>query len=350
MRKFNLIFLLILFPAIANAAAPTRSYNYVAHTTIDPAQNNTNENALYSYLQAGVDTYASGTITNDAISGSAAIGYSKLNLIGSIVNADISASAGIVGSKLNLTSSGAIGSTVANTGAFTTLTGTNITASTSLTSSTATVLNGTVNLGPTHQGDIFYDNGTSVIRLTPGTSGLFLKTQGASANPAWANQSMSFVSNTSVSGAATTGNIAITNTKYYKVIIHVNNLSGDDVLALRFNADSSSGNYLYSFDGRTTGGAITGGSAGAQEIALGTSTKAGSTNSIDAEILIYPQNGTTKISINGKVSYINAAASLLTYVDVAGLWPQTTATSFSIVTTGSATFTGNVLLYELSQS
>lgn len=36
------------------------------------------------------------------------------------------------------------------------------------------------------QGDIYYDNGTNPTRLAAGTSGQFLKTQGAAANPLWA--------------------------------------------------------------------------------------------------------------------------------------------------------------------
>lgn len=39
------------------------------------------------------------------------------------------------------------------------------------------------------QGDIFYYNGTDFARLGAGTSGQFLKTQGASANPTWADLS-----------------------------------------------------------------------------------------------------------------------------------------------------------------
>lgn len=37
------------------------------------------------------------------------------------------------------------------------------------------------------QGDIVYFNGTNLVRLGPGTSGQFLKTNGAAANPAWAD-------------------------------------------------------------------------------------------------------------------------------------------------------------------
>lgn len=48
---------------------------------------------------------ADGTILDADVSGTAAISYSKLNLVGSIVNSDVSALAGIVYSKLNLASS-----------------------------------------------------------------------------------------------------------------------------------------------------------------------------------------------------------------------------------------------------
>jgi hypothetical protein len=114
----------------------------------------------------------SGGITNSDINASAAITYSKLNLGTSIVNADVSASAAIVASKLDLTSPGAIGTTAPAAGKFTTLEGTT-----------------TLKLGTTNQGDILYDNGTSLTRLVPGTSGQFLKTLGASANPLWADAS-----------------------------------------------------------------------------------------------------------------------------------------------------------------
>lgn len=36
------------------------------------------------------------------------------------------------------------------------------------------------------QGDIFYYNGTNIVKLAAGTNGYFLKTQGAGANPVWA--------------------------------------------------------------------------------------------------------------------------------------------------------------------
>ena len=61
---------------------------------------------------------------------------------------------------------------------------------------TSTSLGGTITLdtilnspGSVAQGDILYYNGTDWVYLTPGTTGQFLKTQGASANPVWATVS-----------------------------------------------------------------------------------------------------------------------------------------------------------------
>lgn len=39
----------------------------------------------------------------------------------------------------------------------------------------------------TVQGDIYYNNGSAIARLAPGTSGQFLQTQGSSANPQWSD-------------------------------------------------------------------------------------------------------------------------------------------------------------------
>lgn len=107
MKKI-LILILLLISNNVYAAAPTRSFTYISNTTIDPAQVNTNENSLYSYLQTGVDTYANGSITGAAISASASIPYASLSLSNSIVNSDISSSAAIDGSKLGLLSTVAV--------------------------------------------------------------------------------------------------------------------------------------------------------------------------------------------------------------------------------------------------
>ena len=64
-----LLFLGLAFPAWA--AAPSRTYTYTTGQTIDPSQVTTNEDSMFSYLQAGVDTYAVGSIGTASIANNA---------------------------------------------------------------------------------------------------------------------------------------------------------------------------------------------------------------------------------------------------------------------------------------
>lgn len=160
---------------------------------------------------------------------------------------------------------------------------------------------------------------------------------------------ITFVSNTSVTAAANTTDIAITNTNFYKVHFIFYSVSADDTFLFRITNDTGA-NYNYMFDGRTTGGAITGGAAATTAINLGTAMKSGggATNIITGEFLIYPINSTV-VHVNGAVNYLNAAASLFTSVNVAGSHDGT-ATSFRILTSGGATFSGSVYVYKYSLS
>ena len=130
-------------------------------------------------------------------------------LAGSIANAKLSnSSVTINGTAISLGASGTV------TAAAGTLTGTSLNSSvvTSSLTSVGTIATGTWNgttiavanggtgqttaqaainslmaaSGALSQGDVFYYNGTNVVRLAAGTSGQFLKTNGAAANPSWA--------------------------------------------------------------------------------------------------------------------------------------------------------------------
>lgn len=127
----------------------TLTYVFSAGSTIIAAQHNTNFATIYSDYN--------GNINNSNIASGAGITYSKLTLTGGVVDSDVSTMAAIANSKLNLT-----------------------------TISQNVKLTGQVLIGSVHQGDVFYDNGTQITRLTSGTSGQFLQTQGTSANPQWA--------------------------------------------------------------------------------------------------------------------------------------------------------------------
>lgn len=93
-----------------------------------------------------------------------------------------------------------------------------------------------LNIASTAQGDIYYNNGSAIARLAPGTSGQFLKTLGANANPAWGSVVAGLVqvvtavdtSATSASGtswSATTTSVNITPTSASnKIFVIVNSI------------------------------------------------------------------------------------------------------------------------------
>ncbi len=85
----GLLFLNVI-PAFAiTCNVPSSSYTYVSGQTILPNQVQTNENNLYAYAQSGVCNYLAGSITSAAISSTAGILYSQLNLSGGILPTDI---------------------------------------------------------------------------------------------------------------------------------------------------------------------------------------------------------------------------------------------------------------------
>lgn len=90
----------------------------------------------------------------------------------------------------------------------------------------ANTIDGTkIALGSDAQGDIMYYDGTDWARLAAGTSGYFLKTQGAGANPTWAAQSASTYTLlgtiTTTSGASQAlGSLTLTNYKFLRLVFN----------------------------------------------------------------------------------------------------------------------------------
>lgn len=123
-----------------------KPYTFSAGAVIIAAEHNANFNTIYNDYNGG--------ITNSNISGTAAIVDTKLAQI-------------VTFGKVN---------------------GTAITGLTNLASGAGVIPIANLPFGASsHQGDVYYDNGTvAFTRLTPGTSGQVLKTNGNSANPSWA--------------------------------------------------------------------------------------------------------------------------------------------------------------------
>lgn len=137
--------------------------------------------------------------------------------------------------------------------------------------------------GTPAQGDIIYRGASGWTRLAPGTSGYFLKTQGAAANPAWAalpTPGLVYLNSGSVSSAATLDIVLTSYTGYRGFTLRFANFrpASDGVkLAARVSTnggtsyDSSSGNYKYANACTYAGGSGSSGVASnsATEIQIG---------------------------------------------------------------------------------
>lgn len=206
----------------------------------------------------------------------------------------------------------------------------------------------------TTQGDIEYHNGTNRTRLAPGTSGQVLTTAGAGANPSWSNPgALVLISNTPVTTASNTGDIAIIGTNFYEARGIIRNFSGDDTVVMRINNDTGS---VYNsitrgfiFDGTPTASNSVG--AGGTSITLGPADSASSAEQLAFTIRLYPQrNDNTVFYIKGEITGQDSSANNY-YKDISGTWSNAAAaTSFRILTSGGATFSGNVYLYKYSLS
>ena len=284
-------------------------YTFSAGAVIVASQHNACFSTIYSEFN--------GSITDANISGSAAIAYSKLNLTGNIINGDLSASLNLPDSKLaQITTASKVH-------------GSSITGLASLPAGAGIVP--VANLG------------------TGASSTNFLRGDGTFATAG----SVSLVSNTSISSATNSGDIAIDSTKYYLVIFQLTGLSSSDSISIRFNNDTTANKYGYvyrSFDiSATHDNGNSNMLASMAQICPSVGINAGEVR-VNGQFYINPQaTASTKFvqvkgSMWGSVSYL--------YSDFLAQWGNTaTVTSFRIMSSGgTVTFSGNVLLYEIKTS
>ena len=96
------------------------------------------------------------------------------------------------------------------------------------------------------QGDILYYNGANWVNLGPGTSGYFLKTQGAGANPAWAAVGGDITTTAEAGEAITAGNAVSLVAKPTSDVLY------EPTSGLNFNFGDAAGNE-YAGQGFTPG-------------------------------------------------------------------------------------------------
>lgn len=215
---------------MATISKPT---TFSAGNTIIASEHNSNFDTIYNDYN--------GNITNINVASGAAIAASKLNLATIAQNITFTGDNTFAGTTIadlgSVTTADINGGTVdATVGGTTPAAGT----------FTALQANTTLKLGTTNQGDIIYDNGTSLVRLTPGTSGNFLKTQGAAANPIWDSAGGTNLISTTTGSDTNTGDITIAASKQYLVTFDLEaNSVSSSTIGLRFNSSSTASGYAW---------------------------------------------------------------------------------------------------------
>jgi len=205
------------------------------------------------------------------------------------------------------------------------------------------------NFAATLQGNILYFSATGTIAaLPPGTSGQYLKTQGAGANPTWDNAgSVSLLSTTPISSAATTGNITLAANKMYLVQIAMDGDTNNVTLYLRFNADSVGDDHSWMRNSMTYGASPSDSWTGDDadtEIQLGDINPSTSGGFLVGYFIIDTHEyGSNNAALQAHY-LVEDSSGISRRVELYGRYTGGSVTSFSIVSTGG-TFNALIRVY-----
>jgi len=115
-----------------------------------------------------------------------------------------------------------------------------------------------LNIASTAQGDIYYNNGSAIARLAPGTASQVLQTGGSGANPSWGTVSSDFVKIQSTTVSSNVSSVTLTgfdDSIYASYLVRINNaiteLTGTQRGRVMMRVNTSGGvqssNYIYTF-------------------------------------------------------------------------------------------------------
>lgn len=398
MKKFLILFLLLC--TTVEAAPPTRVATYSTGEVISSDEVTSNEDAIFNYLQAGVDSYSDLSIVNADVSASANIQSDKLNLTSIAQGVSITSS----GSLTNAGSTSLTGGLTVSSTAATFSSATSFTSTFSATGTSNTIGNGgsdalTLNLpggmssaamtwtlsgsltvsgtianlgtvttadinggtmdgvqvgGTTATGELIVNNSSDDADGlgSQGTSGQVLTSAGAGANPVFATPDLVLVSATTITAAQASTAITIEPSKRYLVLIEVFVENADGDVILQFNADTA-GNYDYRLDRRyfdATADTSTKSEAGT-EILLADNVGLGMAVKIQFYLDTTKRNSDSAF-INGVSLWRTDSSESDSYVmgEVAGVYDADATIASFIISNTVNDLTGAVYLYEFTNS
>ena len=340
--------ILLLIPFLI-AAAPSRVSTYVSGTTISSTAVTANEDALFNYVQKGVDTIKDGSIINADLSGSAAIAASKLNLttIAQPVSFTTIPTLGTV-------TTGIISGIDLNGGA---IDGVIIGSSTAPNVQDIDINGGTldsVNIGgTTATGELIVNDANDYADGlgSQGTAGQYLQSAGAGVNPTWAGVSSGGWAFDQTGTFTNSAGFSITETisagDVYKLIIEQADATAVDMY-VQVNDDATANAHKWVYQciyGDGAGGVTERDSSG-----QGTSARIDGGGNISygvMELIITAQNSDTQIKFTA--SSVTDSVTAATYTNGVVNFNAGTPTSIKIEA-GAAQMSGRWYLFKASIS
>ena len=149
---------------------------------------------------------------------------------------------------------------------------------------------------------------------------------------------LSLISATSIS-SSNSGDISISPSKLYKILISLTNISADDSIVLRFNSDSGT---QYDYYRESLNLSQTYIYLGDMDGDISTAKFLTADIHLDTFAV-----GNVKAKIVGQIISAEKVGGQMDFVNIGGKYQKsTTISSFEILTTGSANLTGTIYLYE----
>lgn len=257
----KLLIFLLLFSSACFAAPPTRQATYSPGETILSTEVTSNEDAVFNYLQSGVDAYSDGTIVNADVNSAANIQSDKLNLTSIAQGVAITSSGSFAnaGASTFTGNSTFSGTTIASLGTVTTGSVTYLDLNSATIDNapigqstphagtfTSVIANNNLRFGTHSAGTVIYDDGTILGRVS-GTANQVLQSNGSSA-PTFVGQGLRLLSTTTTTGADNTGDITIAASKKYLVNFTMKKQqTAAGTVYLRFNSNAGASSYAWSY-------------------------------------------------------------------------------------------------------
>jgi hypothetical protein len=273
-----------------------------------------NENNLYTYDQQGVCNYLSGSITQAAISTTAGILYSQLNLSGGILPGDI-----------------------------------NTTTTTSVYQFENVTVPYNFIIGSPSNGQMLFYNGSTYANFGPGQSGQVLTSQ-STTGPIFSFPGLYSYETANPSSVSSFTMTGLSSGSRYKLILNIKQNTSAANILLQFNGDSGNNyNFAGTFSVAANNNVSGNGLTATSSIQLDSQASLGSSQFGQWEIVFETVPGNNNsVVVSGNGGFYNNTNSKWGNMNISGYYTGSSTLSSLTISDSAGTMTGTATLYQMN--